>query len=393
MPSGGAQRLLERLAHQQALLAKFGQDVLREPGLQKILTDATRACAEGTGVHHCKVLRFRPENRDLVVQAGVGWGKDIVGKAIAPAGRSSPDGRAFVTRKPVLTNDLRKRKDFTLSAIYIDHKILSSVNVIIPGRGRRPYGVLEADSIRPGQFDRYDIKYLAAFAALVGEAIALADRMAELRAANAAKDAALAEKETFARELQHRIRNHLQFVQHFLQSRAAEVNDPALRRDIEDIAGRVMTLGTIYDQLLGVGMADEIRLDEYLKSLCHGIEAFNAATRGVKIACRFDKLPLDIDRTTVIGIIANELISNCYEHAFPEGKGEIRIELHRLKGGRGACLVVADNGSGFAESSGSARRGVGLVRRLAEQIAGTAKLHTRGGARWEIRFPVSAPSP
>lgn len=390
MPSGRSQKLLRKLDHEQAVLAEFSEEVLREPNLQKILTNATRACAEGTGVRHCKVLRFRPKHRDLIVQAGVGWEKNVVGKAIAAVGRNSPDGLAFVTRKPVLTNDLRKRKDFTLPRIYIDHKIRSSVNVVIPGPGpgRTPYGVLEADSKVADKFDRYDIRFLTALASLIAEAIRLAARMAELRGANAAKDAALEEKETLTRELQHRIRNHLQFVQQFLQSRAADVTDTTIRRDIEDIAGRVMTLGTIYDQLLGVGMADKIRLDEYLKSLCHGIEAFNAATSGVKIACRLDKLPLDIDRTTVIGIIANELISNCYEHAFPKGKGEIRVELHRLKGGREACLVVADNGSGFAEDPETTRRGVGLVRRLVEQVRGTATLHTRGGARWEIRFPI-----
>jgi two-component sensor histidine kinase len=340
-------------------------------------------------VRHAKILRYRPDHRDLIVQAGVGWEKDIIGRAVAPARRMSPDGRAFVSRKPVLITDLRKRRDFKLPRIYPDHHIVSSVNVIIPGRGNRPYGVLEADSTSAGQFDRYDIDFLTSLANLVAEAITLSERMAELRSANAAKDKALAEKDTLTVELQHRIRNHLQFVQHFLQTRAAEVTDNGIRRDIEEIAGRVMTLGTIYDQLLGVGMADQIRLDEYLKSLCQGIEGFNAAVRnGVKIVCRLDKLPLDIDRTTIIGIIMNELISNCYEHAFPEGRGRIQVELQRPARGKTARLVVADNGSGFAENPESSRRGVGLVRRLAEQIAGTATLQTQKGARWEITFPT-----
>ena len=91
----------------------------------------------------------------------------------------------------------------------------------------------------------------------------------------------------------------------------------------------------------------------------------------------------------MIGIIANELISNSYEHAFPEGKGRINVELHGPKHGHVAERLVADNGAGFAENPESTRLGVGLVRRLAEQLGGTAILETKQGARWEITFPTA----
>lgn len=389
MRTGGAQKLLRRVLRQQSVLAKFAQQVIREPDIQKIMTDAARACADGTGVRYCKVLRYRAADNDLIVQAGVGWKRNIIGKAIAPATRRSPDGYAFVTGKPVITSDLRKPHDYKLPDIYSQHKIVSSANVVIPSTGKKPYGVLEVDSTKRGEFDRYDIDFLTTLAGLLAEAIALAGRMADLRDANAAKDAALREKETLAKELQHRVRNHLQFVQQFLKSRAAEVHDRALRRNIEDIAGRVMTLGHLYDQLLGVGMGRQIRLDKYLKSLCDSIQTFNAAgNAGIGIVCHLEPLSLDVDRTTILGLIANELISNSYEHAFPNAEGQIDVDLRRPPRNGEAMLAVADNGSGFGEHPESSRRGVGLVRRLAEQIDGKAELHTGNGTRWEIKFPV-----
>ncbi|HEX9464703.1 MAG TPA: GAF domain-containing protein [Alphaproteobacteria bacterium] len=382
MRTGGARQLLRRVLHQQSVLAKFAKQVIREPDLQKILTDAARACANGTGVRYCKVLRYRPSDNDLIVQAGVGWRRNIIGKAIAPANRSSPDGHAFVTGKPVITSDLRKLHDYKLPDIYSQHKIVSSANVVIPSTGKKPYGVLEVDSTKRGEFDCYDIDFLTALGGLLAEAIALAGRVADLREANA-------EKETLAQELQHRVRNHLQFVQQFLKSRAAEVQDRDVRRSIEDIAGRVMTLGHLYDQLLGVGMGSQLRLDKYLKSLCDGIESFNAAANaGIDIVCHLEPVSLDVDRTTILGLIANELISNSYEHAFPDAEGRIHVDLRRPPRSRDATLVVADNGSGFAENAESSRRGVGLVRRLAEQIDGKAELSTGNGTRWEISFPV-----
>src|SRR5258708_22268003 len=116
-----------------------------------------------------------------MVQGGVGWRRNIIGKAIAPANRSSPDGHAFVTGKPVITSDLRKMHDYKLPDIYSQHKIVSSAIVAVPTTGNKPYGVLEGDSTKRGEFDCYVIEILRPLRWLLGEAIALVALVAELR--------------------------------------------------------------------------------------------------------------------------------------------------------------------------------------------------------------------
>ena len=58
-------------------------------------------CAECLDVPYAKILRYRRETGDLIVQAGVGWKKDIVGQALTRATMNSPVGKAFLTGEPV----------------------------------------------------------------------------------------------------------------------------------------------------------------------------------------------------------------------------------------------------------------------------------------------------
>jgi DNA invertase Pin-like site-specific DNA recombinase len=54
-----------------------------------------------------------------------------------------------------------------------------------------------------------------------------------------------------------------------------------------------------------------------------------------------------------------------------------------------ASLVIRDNGQGFEPKSGNKRHGLGLVRRLAEQVRGTANVASGSGiTTWTIDFPM-----
>jgi two-component sensor histidine kinase len=100
---------------------------------------------------------------------------------------------------------------------------------------------------------------------------------------------------------------------------------------------------------------------------------------------------LDLDVATSLGIIITELVSNAYMHAFA-GPGELRVTLSVAPPG-GAVLSVIDNGVGFTEVTGTKRRGVGLVRRLVEQVGATLSLRSDQGTAWTIGFTLPEPSP
>ena len=105
MATGDNDRTVEKLLRHQAALAGFGSFAFKEPDLLTILAEAARICAALLNVPCCKVCRYRPAENDLLIEAGYGWDFGIVGRVILKANETSPQGRAYVTREPVIIRD------------------------------------------------------------------------------------------------------------------------------------------------------------------------------------------------------------------------------------------------------------------------------------------------
>ena len=178
---GAIAKTTDRLLRQQSALAEFGSFAFGETDLQKILTEAVRICAASLEVPFAKVCRYRAPENDLLVVAGCGWNKGVVGQVVSAADESSTQGRAFVTGEPVILKDIAKSRGYDLPPFYAKHGIVATVDVLIKGRGG-PWGVLEIDSATARKFDRYDIVFLTGFANVLAEAAATAERIVGLGA-------------------------------------------------------------------------------------------------------------------------------------------------------------------------------------------------------------------
>jgi two-component sensor histidine kinase/ActR/RegA family two-component response regulator len=400
---------ITRLLRQQAALAGFGGFAFRETDLGKILTEAARVCAECLDVPFCKICRYRQEENDLLVEAGVGWRPGVIGSVVSRADQSSPQGRAFITGKPVICDDLSRDSAFALPALYADHGIVSIVDVIIKGNGK-PYGVLEIDSPEPHSYNRHDVDFLTGFANVLAEAVGTAKRNKLLRSAVGRmknlvadkdrlltennlilieKNRLLEEKSVLAQELHHRVRNNLQLVYAMLRKQHEQAADGSVKEDISAIARRVMTLAKMHDHLLGTGLSRTIDIGDYLRSLCAGYaELENTRGCDIGLTCHFEPLVLDLDIVTVLGLVTAELISNSYRHAFPNGKGTISISLQQSSPADEATITFRDDGVSFADNRDGNRHGLGLVDRLMEQIRGSAEVRSDHGTAWILKFPL-----
>jgi len=106
--------LVEKLLDQQNALAEFGSYAFRtHDDLASVLDRAAEVCAK-TVDSLCKICRYRCDENDLILEAGYGWSADTIGVAVSSADMTSPGGRTFITRQPVVCGDLRQA-DFDLS--------------------------------------------------------------------------------------------------------------------------------------------------------------------------------------------------------------------------------------------------------------------------------------
>ncbi len=390
---------VRKLLRQQAAIAGFGSFALREGDLLTILTEAARICADGLSVPFSKVCRYRAVENDLLIEAGYGWQAGVVGHVVSRADESTPQGRAYVTGQPSICNDLRTENHFKLPPFYAAHGIISTIDVVIKGSDR-PYGVLEIDNNQQHNYDQHDIDFLTGFANVLSEAVGTSSRLKTLQATVSQmrrlveeKDRLLDQKKVLAEELQHRVRNNLQLVYGMLSRQLAETPDEAGQRGIKAIARRVSTLAQVYDHLLGAEMTRTTDFGSYVKSLCRSLAELQAVSgRRVTLTCDCEVLILDLDVVTALGIVVAELVTNCYDHAFGDGGGSIAVSM-RLTDRDRAMLTISDTGTGFKPQAENKRHGLGLVRRLVEQVHGTVTLDSEHGTVWTIRFPTGIAAP
>ncbi|MDV6330974.1 histidine kinase dimerization/phosphoacceptor domain -containing protein [Asticcacaulis sp. 201] len=396
MPDNNVARI-HKLLRQQAAIASFGSFALRENDLHKVLTEAARVCASGLDVPFSKVCRYRSEENDLLVEAGYGWKPGVIGNVVSRADESSPQGRAFITKEPAISKDLRTDTTFVLPAFYADHGIISTVDVVIHIKDKHPYGVLEIDNNVQQDYDQHDIDFLTGFANVLAEAVATSARtellqatIQEMKILVEEKDRLLDQKKVLAEELQHRVRNNLQLIYGMLTKQLDDTSDEYGQRGLRAIARRVFTLAKVYENLLGTEMTHTTDFGIYMKSLCVNLaEIQDGNTDNIDLTCESASITLDLDMVTALGIIVAELVTNSFDHAFPAGNGTIAVSL--IIGAdtpETARLTIRDDGTGFVEKIGSKRHGVGLVRRLVQQIGGDINLASDKGTLWTVTFPA-----
>jgi two-component sensor histidine kinase len=389
---------VRKLLRQQAAVARFGSFALREHDVLKVLTEAARVCAVCLDVPFSKVCRYRAEENDLLIEAGYGWHAGVIGNVVSRADVTSPQGRAFITEKPSICNDLRDDNDFNLPPFYAEHGIVSTIDVIIKGSDDQPYGVLEIDNNQQHDYDQHDIDFLTGFANVLAEAVATSARtgvlqrtIERMKILVEEKDRLLEQKKVLAEELQHRVRNNLQLVYGMLSKQLDDTPDQVGQRGIKAISRRVSTLAQVYDHLLGSEMTRTTDFGGYVKSLCFNLAEIQAAPDGsITLTCDSDAIILDLDVVTALGIVVAEVVSNSYDHAFPGGgKGSIIVSVHRADGDDDvATMTISDDGAGFLAKAENKRHGLGLVRRLVEQVRGSATVNSDHGTIWTIKIPI-----
>ena len=104
-----------------------------------------------------------------------------------------------------------------------------------------------------------------------------------------------------------------------------------------------------------------------------------------------ENIVLDIDTAAPLGLIFNELISNMFKYAFPDGrKGEGTISAHL--DGQTLNLTICDNGIGIPvdfDWKNTQTLGLKLVHILVEQLQGTIRLDLVGRTCFSLTIPVS----
>jgi len=212
----------------------------------------------------------------------------------------------------------------------------------------------------------------------------------------------LREKEALLQEIHHRVKNNLQVVSSLLGLQSRQVADEEIRRAFRESQNRVHSMALIHERLYQSKDLSEIDCQEYADQLVgHLFRSYGVSLSRVKLEMSFGGERMPMALAVPVGLILNELLSNCLKHAFPQGKeGKVTVTLQRLEGGR-LMLQVADDGVGLPKNANlwNARSlGLRLVRILSEQMGAELEIRSEQGTCTELVFrehqhPAPGPVP
>ena len=206
-----------------------------------------------------------------------------------------------------------------------------------------------------------------------------------------ALQASLHEKVVLLNEVHHRVKNNLQVITSLLRLEANRNAHAETKAVLGDMQGRIRSMALLHESLYRTGTFASVELGAYLKQLC--TQAFRASAQqndGVRLELDLAAVQVSMDQATPCGLLVNELISNCFKHAFPGGRGgTVCVAVHAVVGTDAVRLAVSDTGVGLPPDFDKKRQaslGLQLVTDLAVQLGGVLEIAAPPGAG--VKFSV-----
>lgn len=199
----------------------------------------------------------------------------------------------------------------------------------------------------------------------------------------------LSEKEMLLKEIHHRVKNNLMVISSLLNLQSNYIKDKDDFEMFKESQARAKSMALIHELLYQSDDLKRIDFGNFITKLANDLyNTYVQDTGNVKMKLNLKKTMLDINTSIPLGLIVNELVSNCMKHAFPDDRqGEIDVGL-KSKNGK-YTLMVADNGIGLPKDidfKNTDSLGLQLVNSLTNQIEGDLVLNTDNGSEFKVIF-------
>jgi two-component sensor histidine kinase len=252
--------------------------------------------------------------------------------------------------------------------------------------------VLIADLMVPRGGRAIALSYINA-GILVLASAALAELVISSRRAHERLKALLALKTVSLTEIHHRVKNNLQIVSSLLRLQSGKFADPAVRDVFTECRDRINAMARLHEQLYDEAGRSHLDFAPHLRELAEML-ARSHTPPGCKLTPNVsaDRVPLDLDQSILLSLIANELLLNALKHAFHgRAAGKIDAELRTTRDR--VTLTIRDDGNGIVhpqtEIGDQRGTGIDLVQAMSRQLGGEFVVNCMpaGGTRATISFP------
>jgi two-component sensor histidine kinase len=190
------------------------------------------------------------------------------------------------------------------------------------------------------------------------------------------------------RELLHNVTTHLQSLSAIVEAEIRKLPPGIEREAVQRIRGRVRGAAMVYQVSEALG-SDPAPIGEIVRMTASALKSIYRPWKRITMTVKGEPTELPAATAAPLAMVVNELVTNCFKHAFPENRfGAITIEYaldqHEF------WLVVADDGVGLPlESAGGSGRAT--VTQLVQALQGIVEWQSDTvGTRVSLRLPISS---
>ena len=209
-------------------------------------------------------------------------------------------------------------------------------------------------------------------------------KMLELKVKEKTQDleVALDEKGLLLKELNHRVKNNMQMIVSLIRLQSDEIEDERLQDIFTTAQNRINAMSHLHELLYKQDNISHINAYEYFGLLIEEIK--ESYENNININFNINS-NLKMEQAIYCGLILNELISNSLKYAFPNGGGNIHVNLN--KNDTEFHLCINDDGIGYDNNGSSNSLGLILVDTLAtKQLRGDIQINSSNGVEVNITW-------
>lgn len=211
---------------------------------------------------------------------------------------------------------------------------------------------------------------------------------------------ALQEKEILLAEIHHRVKNNLTVINSLFNLQINSTTNEEAKNILIENSSRILSISKVHEKLYSKNDFSKIEFAEYADELIDEILYSHQLQNNVQINKELQQCELPISTAIPTGLILNEMLTNCFKHAFHQVTNPIiNIQLRVVN--KQVTISVKDNGIGFnlEQLESTEKLGIILMKSLTEQIDGKIEFknnnseltsHSKSGAIVEVTFPMES---
>jgi two-component sensor histidine kinase len=202
----------------------------------------------------------------------------------------------------------------------------------------------------------------------------------------------LEEKEVLLKEIYHRTKNNMLIIISMLELQSNDIEDRRLKTIFLEMEHRIRSMALVHEKLYQSQNLAQLDGGSYLKDVAESLLSSMVLDGRITLQTHTEPVAVNIDYAIPLGLVANEIITNSIQHAFP-GKKSGTISIYFEKRDTDTLvLTIADNGIGLPaevdpENSSSFGMGIIINTLVKLQLKGCIAIERSNGTRYIISFP------